>query len=57
MSMKPVTLPAPPAYAREPDGIPFVLTQAERSKTAQYRAHLERNRRERNRRERREGAA
>ena len=47
--MKPVTIPAQPDYAKEPDGIPFVLTQAERSKTAQYRAHLERNRRERNR--------
>lgn len=47
--MKPVTIPARPDYAKEPDGIPFVLTQAERSKAAQYRAQLERMRREQNR--------
>lgn len=47
--MKPVTIPVQPDYAKEPDGIPFVLTQAEQSKVAQYAAHLERNRRERNR--------
>ena len=47
--MKPVTIPARPDYAKETDGIPFVLTQAEQSKAAQYAAHLERNRRERNR--------
>lgn len=47
--MKPVTIPAQPDYANEPDGIPFVLTQAERSKAALYRAQMERNRRERNR--------
>lgn len=40
-----VTIPATPDYAREPAGIPFVLTQAERSKVAQYKAVLERNRR------------
>ena len=45
--MKPVTIPA--RHDDAPDAIPFVLTQAERSKAAQYRAHLERNRRERNR--------
>lgn len=47
--MKPVTIPA--RHDDAPDAIPFVLTQAERSKAAQYRAHLERNRRERNRME------
>jgi len=46
--MKPVTIPAQPDYAKEPDGIPFVLTKAERSKAALYRAQLERMRRERN---------
>ena len=57
--MKPVTIPARHDYAKEPDGIPFVLTQAEQSKAAQYAAHLERNRRERNRleNERARGAA
>ncbi len=47
--MKPVTIPAQPDYAKEPDGIPFVLTQAERSKAALYRAHLIRIRDEKNR--------
>lgn len=50
--MKPVTIPAQPDYAKEPDGIPFVLTQAERSKAALYRAQLERMVNERNRLER-----
>lgn len=43
-----VTIPATPDHAREPAGIPFVLTQAERSKVAQYKAQLERNRRRQN---------
>lgn len=50
--MKPVTIPHTADHAREPEGIPFVLTQAERSKAALYQAHLERNRRERNRMDR-----
>ena len=47
--MKTVTIPARPAYSREPEGIPFVLTPAERSRAALYQAQLERMRRERNR--------
>lgn len=43
-----VTIPATAGREREPAGIPFVLTQAERSKAAQYKALLERNRRQRN---------
>ena len=49
MTMKPVTLPAEPGLTAPPDGIPFVLTPAERSQAAVYRTHLERLRRDRNR--------
>ena len=53
-----VTIPARAPHASEPEGIPFVLTQAERSKVAQYQAWLERRRRALNRAdEAREAAA
>lgn len=45
--MKPVTIPA--RHDDAPDAIPFVLTQAERSKAALYRAQLIRMRDEKNR--------